>query len=282
MSNNGEPWKKFVQTFFLAEQPNGYFVLNDIFRFLKEESVESEEDSELGTTSATQDVIPESSPVPIPPAEQQPFEQLPEPIPAQPPTPTPPPTELVPEPTPVVEYVPTPVEEQPKPHLNGHVVEPEPVEPSPVVPQEPEPTRAPSPPPSPPASIPVTIPSPPAPSIPTAPPASTTPTPSQSQSIVVPPQPAPPPTPAPPVPKTWANLAATNSKKWGAAVAQESRGTSESAAPSPPASGTQTPVTGHNTRPSTNRDGATHHVQPSTAQVFVKVIHSTLCSLLLY
>src|SRR5260221_529924 len=38
MSNNGEPWRKFAQTFFLAEQPNGYFVLNDIFRFLKEES----------------------------------------------------------------------------------------------------------------------------------------------------------------------------------------------------------------------------------------------------
>ncbi|KAJ2927995.1 hypothetical protein H1R20_g9097, partial [Candolleomyces eurysporus] len=40
MSNRNEPWRKFVQTFFLAEQPNGYFVLNDIFRFLKEESVE--------------------------------------------------------------------------------------------------------------------------------------------------------------------------------------------------------------------------------------------------
>ena len=32
MSNKGEPWRKFAQTFFLAEQPNGYFVLNDIFR----------------------------------------------------------------------------------------------------------------------------------------------------------------------------------------------------------------------------------------------------------
>ncbi|KAJ2989575.1 hypothetical protein NUW54_g8741 [Trametes sanguinea] len=40
MSNKGEAWRKFVQTFFLAEQPNGYFVLNDIFRFLKEESVD--------------------------------------------------------------------------------------------------------------------------------------------------------------------------------------------------------------------------------------------------
>ncbi|OLL21699.1 putative G3BP-like protein [Neolecta irregularis DAH-3] len=38
MSNNGGPSQKFVQTFFLAEQPKGYYVLNDIFRFLNEES----------------------------------------------------------------------------------------------------------------------------------------------------------------------------------------------------------------------------------------------------
>ncbi|KAJ3052644.1 hypothetical protein HK097_005921 [Rhizophlyctis rosea] len=37
MSNKGEPSHKFAQTFFLAEQPNGYYVLNDIFRFLKED-----------------------------------------------------------------------------------------------------------------------------------------------------------------------------------------------------------------------------------------------------
>ena len=32
--------KKFTQTFFLAQQPNGYFVLNDVLRFLKEEEEE--------------------------------------------------------------------------------------------------------------------------------------------------------------------------------------------------------------------------------------------------
>ncbi|TPX53106.1 hypothetical protein SeMB42_g01004 [Synchytrium endobioticum] len=37
MSNQGGPAHKFAQTFFLARQTNGYFVLNDIFRFLKEE-----------------------------------------------------------------------------------------------------------------------------------------------------------------------------------------------------------------------------------------------------
>ncbi|SCZ93114.1 BZ3500_MvSof-1268-A1-R1_Chr6-2g08470 [Microbotryum saponariae] len=36
-SNHGGPWRKFSQTFFLAEQPNGYFVLNDICRYIKEE-----------------------------------------------------------------------------------------------------------------------------------------------------------------------------------------------------------------------------------------------------
>ncbi|GAA6061827.1 hypothetical protein JCM10212_001133 [Sporobolomyces blumeae] len=37
MSNANGSWRKFAQTFFLAEQPNGYFVLNDICRYIKEE-----------------------------------------------------------------------------------------------------------------------------------------------------------------------------------------------------------------------------------------------------
>jgi Nuclear transport factor 2 (NTF2) domain len=37
LSNNNDACHKFCQTFFLAEQPEGYYVLNDIFRFLKEE-----------------------------------------------------------------------------------------------------------------------------------------------------------------------------------------------------------------------------------------------------
>lgn len=45
MSNKNGPWRKFCQTFFLAEQPNGYFVLNDIFRYLKDEE-ETEEEAE--------------------------------------------------------------------------------------------------------------------------------------------------------------------------------------------------------------------------------------------
>jgi hypothetical protein len=37
LSNNGDSCQKFCQTFFLAEQPEGYYVLNDMFRFLKED-----------------------------------------------------------------------------------------------------------------------------------------------------------------------------------------------------------------------------------------------------
>lgn len=42
MSNKAAPHRKFVQTFVLAEQPNGYFVLNDIFRYINEEEEEIE------------------------------------------------------------------------------------------------------------------------------------------------------------------------------------------------------------------------------------------------
>lgn len=40
ISNKSESSRKFVQTFVLAEQPNGYYVLNDIFRYLVDEEDE--------------------------------------------------------------------------------------------------------------------------------------------------------------------------------------------------------------------------------------------------
>ncbi|KAE8367422.1 hypothetical protein BDV27DRAFT_72998 [Aspergillus caelatus] len=44
ISNKSEPSRKFIQTFVLAEQPNGYYVLNDIFRYLvDEEDIVNEE-----------------------------------------------------------------------------------------------------------------------------------------------------------------------------------------------------------------------------------------------
>lgn len=44
MSLKAAPHRKFTQTFVLAKQPNGYFVLNDIFRYLIEEEVEEYHD----------------------------------------------------------------------------------------------------------------------------------------------------------------------------------------------------------------------------------------------
>ncbi|KIK21256.1 hypothetical protein PISMIDRAFT_12363, partial [Pisolithus microcarpus 441] len=101
MSNHGDTWKKFVQTFFLAEQPNGYFVLNDIFRFLKEETTEDDV-SETDTTtlvdqpsSAPEQLAAEPAPVPAPAPEPEP---VPAPAPAAEPAPSPPsPTTPLPE-----------------------------------------------------------------------------------------------------------------------------------------------------------------------------------------
>lgn len=45
MSNKNQPHHKFVQTFILATQPNGYYVLNDIFRYLNEDDLDIVEDA---------------------------------------------------------------------------------------------------------------------------------------------------------------------------------------------------------------------------------------------
>ena len=54
MSNKAAPHRKFAQTFVLAEQPNGYFVLNDIFRYISEE-----EEDEVDTSIAPEPEIPD-------------------------------------------------------------------------------------------------------------------------------------------------------------------------------------------------------------------------------
>ena len=46
ISNKSQPHKKFTQTFVLATQTNGYFVLNDIFRYLIDEEDEPEAEVE--------------------------------------------------------------------------------------------------------------------------------------------------------------------------------------------------------------------------------------------
>ncbi|KAG6886892.1 hypothetical protein C0992_001748 [Termitomyces sp. T32_za158] len=233
MSNHGDPWRKFAQTFFLAEQPNGYFVLNDIFRFLKEETVDSDDDPDAPEPAPPTELAAPAepaaaSPAPIPaaavPAEPS---QPPSPPPAAP-SPPPavaeePPTTDVPEPAPAPQ-TPTPVTAQP----NGiHTPEPESAAPpapapapapAPVIAPAPAPAAAPEP-------APTTAPAP-APAAPVAAPA---PAPVSKPAT-------PTPAPAPAAPKTWASLAASNSNKWGAKVAQESRGVTESpAAPPAPA-----------------------------------------------
>lgn len=57
MSNKAAPHRKFVQTFVLAEQPTGYFVLNDIFRYI----IEEEDEIENGET-ANDETTPSAPP----------------------------------------------------------------------------------------------------------------------------------------------------------------------------------------------------------------------------
>ncbi|KAG0749356.1 hypothetical protein G6F57_004721 [Rhizopus arrhizus] len=62
MCNQNGPSQKFSQTFFLATQPNGYYVLNDMFRFLKDEveidyyTCEEEKHTPTPTSPSTEEV----------------------------------------------------------------------------------------------------------------------------------------------------------------------------------------------------------------------------------
>lgn len=67
MSNSNGSWRKFAQTFFLAEQPNGYFVLNDICRYIKEEGDEDVTPAPAAT-SAQPEQSSSSSSAPVPSA----------------------------------------------------------------------------------------------------------------------------------------------------------------------------------------------------------------------
>ncbi|KAG2008485.1 RAN protein binding protein, variant 3 [Coprinopsis cinerea AmutBmut pab1-1] len=234
MSNRNEPWRKFVQTFFLAEQPNGYFVLNDIFRFLKEESVEGDELSETGEAA---EAAPAAAPEPAPAAAEPVYEPPREPTP--PPAPAPEPVAAAPEPPKeAAEPTPAPVAEPPAaaptvhlPQSNGvPAAEAE----KPAAPAVAEKSREPTP-----APQQQQQPAAPSPAPPAAPPAASTsaapPAPAAQPAPAPPAQPA-----APPAPKTWASLAASNPKKWGS-VAQEARGITETPASPAPSSGTQTP-----------------------------------------
>lgn len=65
MSNANGPWRKFAQTFFLAGQHNGYFVLNDICRYIKEEGDEGTEAFVPPRAESSEAEVPASA---LPPA----------------------------------------------------------------------------------------------------------------------------------------------------------------------------------------------------------------------
>ncbi|KAG0248592.1 hypothetical protein BG011_010120 [Mortierella polycephala] len=77
MSNRAEPSQRFVQTFFLAAQHMGYYVLNDIFRYLKEdtqeECVEEAEDykeaEDIASQSTESFVVAEESETTVAPVD---------------------------------------------------------------------------------------------------------------------------------------------------------------------------------------------------------------------
>ncbi|KAK3675324.1 hypothetical protein LTR78_004834 [Recurvomyces mirabilis] len=56
ISNKSQPHKKFTQTFVLATQTNGYFVLNDIFRYLVEEEDEETEQPQQPAPQAEEEI----------------------------------------------------------------------------------------------------------------------------------------------------------------------------------------------------------------------------------
>ena len=73
MCNRGEAWRKFAQTIFLAKQSTGYFVLNDILRFLKGNSEIGEyEDTEEPSTEEKPSASPVPEPAPVLSSPQQP------------------------------------------------------------------------------------------------------------------------------------------------------------------------------------------------------------------
>jgi hypothetical protein len=65
LSNDEAPSQKFAQTFFLAEQRDGYFVLNDIFRYIKEDIESDFDDIDLDCAKEVEEsdsLLPEPQP----------------------------------------------------------------------------------------------------------------------------------------------------------------------------------------------------------------------------
>ncbi|KAI9325964.1 hypothetical protein DFJ73DRAFT_767154 [Zopfochytrium polystomum] len=181
MSNKGGPSHKFCQCFVLAEQPAGYFVYNDIFRFLKED-IDNEYDDPVDPVPAESSFSYSNGSNSVPVESTQVAESLEIPVSTQR-SRSPSPVREVPAQKSVQSSPPKPTAQAPP-----SIVEEETQNEVEVV----QPPRVPSP--QPPVPEPV----------PEVKPASEAPAPAST------PAPA-----GPQKPKTWANLAAGNSQSWG-------------------------------------------------------------------
>jgi hypothetical protein len=226
ISNKGGASHKFAQTFVLAEQPSGYFVYNDMFRYLKEDIDNDYEDSVDPTTQSgfvneahinyVEPVVVEPEPEPAP-------VHVPPPVKARSPSPV---KEIPPPVAPVAQRAPTPQPRAPSPQPPAPAPaqkEPEPEswadsEPQPVETQKAawaavqKPTKA--------EAAPIE------PKKATAPaaPAKAAPVPAAA--------------PSPSKPKTWANLAASNPQNWTSEQVSAAKG---QVATKAPVNGTQQP-----------------------------------------
>ncbi|ODN84752.1 hypothetical protein, variant [Cryptococcus amylolentus CBS 6039] len=220
LCNNNQAWRKFSQTFFLAPQTGGYFVLNDIFRYLNEEV--DEQKSEDGHQEEAQ-LEPEAPKAAVeePPAAEEKVTQEPAAEPVPEPEPVTAPAAVVPDAVPEEAKVAALPDKDVAP-----AAEPTPEEPATAANPAVEDTPAPAP-----ASEKAPSPAPKAPS--------PAPAPNKEAATNGTATPAPAPAPAPtgpPKPRTWATLAASNippTSTWGKPSPAVSAQASPSAAAAP-------------------------------------------------
>ncbi|KAI8325278.1 hypothetical protein GQ54DRAFT_254919 [Martensiomyces pterosporus] len=222
MSNNEQPSRRFAQTFFLAEQKGGYYVHNDILRYLKDDT-EDREALAASTAAAS-----------APKAEEKPAAAA---TPAEKPEPVEPKKD---------EKVDADEEKKDEAAAPKAVEAAAPVETKPA-PAEPA------------AAV----------SKPESKPKSPKERPAAAAAAAPKAEEKPVPAPTPAKPATWANLAASDSKKWGSTIAKI-EGT---VAPATAASVNANPHSDASSRVSTPGSGAREHRRKNDAlSVFAKNI----------
>ncbi|CAO3568541.1 unnamed protein product [Mortierella alpina] len=229
MSNRGGLAQQFVQTFFLAEQSGGYYVLNDIFRFLKDDLVEDDEQEAAEETNTEHSASEQPAAI---------TETKPETTPV----------EAVSNPQPTIAQVPTKAEIQevhqaPAPVAAAAVDEKKSIDkkadkkgdrkPEAKEAKKAEAKKEAEPVDSIPEPVKAEV-----PSTPTAAPVAATPA---VEEVPAPSVPA-----GPPKPKTWANLAAGNSSHWGAQASATKGATVPAPQPTAPKAQTKPHTAGQN------------------------------------